>query len=318
MKTSRFVLTEEYVGLRVDKILPQAFPEHTRNYFHTLLAQGLVKVNGKIVKASGKLKVGDKLDVSFPDLETLDLKAKDIPLDIVYEDKNILVINKQAGLVVHPGTHGSHQEDSLVNAILHHCKDSLGGINGTLRPGIVHRLDKDTSGLMVVAKNDMAQQTLIDQFSKKEVEKIYFALVCGHLEPAKGTIDAPIGRSMQDRKKMAVIEGKASRDALTKYEVIKYLGKYTFVKVYLLTGRTHQIRVHFAAIGFPLVGDITYGREKINHQFDQHYGLKRQFLHAGYLSFKVPGKKKEEFESTLPSDLQQVLDALERETKAND
>jgi 23S rRNA pseudouridine1911/1915/1917 synthase len=227
------------------------------------------------------------------------------------------VINKPAGLVVHPGTHGSHSDDSLVNAILHHCMGTLGGIGGTLRPGIVHRLDKDTSGLLVVAKNDKAQQFLMEQFQKKEVVKIYYALVVGRLEPEKGTIDAPIGRSLHDRKKMAVMENKTSKEAVTKYEVVRYLGDYTYVKVYLLTGRTHQIRVHFAAIGFPLVGDQTYGRIKVNNRFQQHYGLMRQFLHAAYLSFKLPDEnnKKEEFTSTLPSDLQRVLDDLTKETK---
>ncbi len=325
MGVSRAIIGEQYSGLRVDKVLPQLFPEHTRNYFQNLLQSGAVILNGKPVKPSQKLNEGDKLEVRFPALKNLAIEARNIPLNIVYEDENVLVIDKPAGLVVHPGTHGSHSDDSLVNAILYHCKGTLGGIGGTLRPGIVHRLDKDTSGLLVVAKNDRAQQALMEQFQKKQVVKIYYALVAGHLEPAKGTIDAPIGRSMQDRKKMAVIQGKSSKDAVTKYEVVRYLGDYTYVKVYLMTGRTHQIRVHFAAIGYPLVGDATYGRTKLNHQFEVHYGLKRQFLHASYLSFMLPATgmalgstestKKGEFECPLPSDLQRVLDDLDRETK---
>lgn len=316
MENKRFIVSEEEAGQRLDKLLSLKFSQHSRNYFQKIAEEGAVFINKKSAKSNVKLKKGDAVEIHFPDLKELKIEAKDIPLDIVYEDKNILVINKPSGLVVHPGTHGSHSDDSLVNAILHHCKGTLGGIGGTLRPGIVHRLDKDTSGLLVVAKNDKAQRSLMDQFVKKEVEKIYYALVAGHLEPEKGTIEAPIGRSLQDRKKMAVMQGKTSKEALTKYEVLRYLGDYTYIKVFLLTGRTHQIRVHFAAIGFPLVGDPTYGRTKINHQFERHYGLSRQFLHAARLSFVLPGsQKKGEFESPLPSDLQRVLDDLTKETQ---
>ena len=322
MKNLSFYVNAVEAGQRLDKLLPQRFPEYSRNYFQKIGDQGAVFVNKKIAKINVKLKEQDFVDVHFPALKEILVEAKNIPLDILYEDRNILVINKPAGMVVHPGTHGSHSDDSLVNAILHYCKSpavkgQLEGISGTIRPGIVHRLDKDTSGLVVVAKNDKAQQFLMEQFLKREVVKVYYALVVGHLEPKKGSIDAPIGRSLQDRKKMAVVQGKTSRDALTKYEVIKYLGDYTYVRVFLMTGRTHQIRVHFAAIGFPLVGDFTYGRAKINHKFEKEYGLKRQFLHAGELAFVLPGgakglekTKKEEFVSTLPSDLQLVLDSL--------
>jgi len=313
MNISRSVISEHYAGLRIDKVLPKLFPDFTRTYFQKLLEEGLVVIDGKLAKASHKVKSGEALEIRFPTLKDLTVVAKDIPLDIVYEDRDVLVINKPAGLVVHPGTHGSHADDSLVNAILHHSGGSLGGIAGTLRPGIVHRLDKDTSGLLVVAKNDKSQRLLMEQFMKREVVKIYYALVLGHLEPKKGTIDAPIGRSLQDRKKMAVIEGKTSKEAVTRYEVLGYLGKYTFVKVFLLTGRTHQIRVHFAAIGHPLIGDRTYGREKVNNWFEEHFGLRRQFLHAGHLTFVLPGQhktKRSEFESQLPPDLQSVLDGL--------
>lgn len=322
MEKHRFTATDEDSGKRLDKLLSERFLEYSRNYFQNLLEKKQVLINGKPAKSNSKLKQGDKVDVRFPPLKELEIEAKDIPLNILYEDDNLLVIDKPAGLVVHPGTHGSHSEDSLVNAILHHCKGRLGGIGGTLRPGIVHRLDKDTSGLLVVAKNDKAQRVLMEQFQSKQVVKIYYALLAGRLEPQKGVIDAPIGRSLQDRKKMAVVEGKSSKEALTKYEVVRYLGDYTYVKVYLLTGRTHQIRVHFAAIGFPLVGDQTYGRAKVNHRFEQHYGLQRQFLHAAHLSFSMPSggrsavtTKKGEFESPLPSDLQRVLDDLDREIR---
>ncbi len=326
MKTSGITVEEQYAGVRLDKVLTHYFSEHTRSYFQHLLESGSVKVNGKSVKASYTVKSGDKVEVSFPTPKELLVEPKNIPLDIVYEDPNILVINKPAGLVVHPGTHGSHSDDSLVNAILYHCKTlkdtskgSLSGINGVVRPGIVHRLDKDTSGLLVVAKNDAAQQFMMEQFQEKTVQKVYYALVVGHLEPEQGTIDAPIGRSLHDRKKMAVVQGKTSKEAVTKYEVVRYYGDYSYVKVHLLTGRTHQIRVHFAAIGFPLVGDRTYGRAKTNHSFEKHYGLQRQFLHATELSFMIPPagrnkrSKKGEFESPLPLDLQRVLDGLSRE-----
>lgn len=323
MNIQRFTASEKESGQRIDKLLAARFPEYSRNYFQNILEKNAVLVNGKVAKSNAKLKEKDTVEVRFPPLTQLTVEARNIPLKIVYEDKNLLVIDKPAGMVVHPGTHGSHSEDSLVNAILHHCRGHLGGIGGTLRPGIVHRLDKDTSGLLVVAKNDRAQRLLTEQFQKKEVVKIYYALVAGRLEPRKGTIEAPIGRSLQDRKKMAVIEGKSSKEAFTRYEVVRYLGEYTYVKVFLLTGRTHQIRVHFAAIGFPLVGDPTYGRAKVNHLFERHYGLRRQFLHAAYLSFAMPAEmkkgssatKKGEFESPLPSDLQRVLDDLDREIK---
>ena len=329
MKKERFIVNDVEAGQRLAKLLPQRFPGHSRNYFQKIGLEDALLVNKKIVKSNVKLREKDVVEVNFPDAKELLIEARDIPLEIVFEDKNILVINKPAGLVVHPGTHGSHSDDSLVNAILHHCmgedgKSTLGGISGTVRPGIVHRLDKDTSGLLVVAKNDEAQQFLMNQFQKKTVGKIYYALVAGHLEPKKGQIDAPIGRSLQDRKKMAVSQGKTSKEALTKYEVVRYfggsLGDYTYVRVFLLTGRTHQIRVHFAAIGFPLVGDVTYGRSKINRKFEVQFGLKRQFLHAAKLAFEMPagskgparsgGTKKGEFESTLPSDLQKVLNEL--------
>lgn len=318
MLLNKVVLKFEELGkFRLDKFLVIKFPDRTRQYFQKIIKGGSVKINGKLAKASNILSVGDRLEIVFPKPKDLELKAKNIPLDVVYEDENILVINKPAGMVVHPGSGDSHLDDSLVNAVLFYCKDSLSGIGGVLRPGIVHRLDKDTSGLLIVAKNDFAHQFLAKQFKDHQVKKTYYALLLGKLEPRKGIINSPIGRNFVDRKKMAVRKGKDAREAVTEYEVIDYLGDCTFVKINLITGRTHQIRVHFSSIGFPLVGDPIYGRIKVNKYYDREYAAKRLFLHAGEISFLLPAKvgsknppKKVEFKVALPDDLQQVINAL--------
>lgn len=301
--------------MRLDKILVHQFPDKTRQYLQKMIKEGYVLVNGKKTKNSYQLEPQDKLKINFPLPRTIQLKEVSIPLDIVYEDSDILVINKPAGMVTHPGANGVHLEDSLVNALLFHCKDSLGGIGGVLRPGIVHRLDKDTSGLLVVAKNDRAQQDLSAQFKARTVEKTYYALVVDHITPQKGAIDAPLLRDRRDRKKMAVSADSKAKMAITKYKVLEYFGRgslvFSYLEINLVTGRTHQIRAHFSAIGFPLVGDAVYGRPKINHYFQQHFGLKRQFLHAGRLGFILPNtQKKVEFTAPLPDDLANVLKDL--------
>jgi 23S rRNA pseudouridine1911/1915/1917 synthase len=331
-----FSVGESDVGQRLDKVLAGRFDGKTRQYLQKIIKDGKVLVNGKTAKSSAQLRPGSTIEISFPEAKSLDLKAVDIPLDIVYEDLHVIVLNKPAGLVVHPGMYDSHAEDSLVNALLHHCKGKLPGISGTKRPGIVHRLDKDTSGLLVVAKDDMAMQSLTQQFKDRKVSKVYYALVAGRLEPAKGSIDAPIGRDSHDRKRMAVVNELQGRPALTRYQVLEYFVDSTLLEIHLVTGRTHQIRVHFAAIGHPLVGDPIYGRPKLNQQYREQYGLARLFLHAGQLSFLLPGdgspkkssskssvkksvktkvslQKKGEFVVPLPSDLQVVLDALKSE-----
>lgn len=268
-------------------------------------------VNGVVVKSSVKLKLEDVVQVRFPEVRELDLEAVNMDLDIVFEDDDIVVVNKPAGLVVHPGEGQAYVDDTLVNGLLYHCKGQLSEINGVLRPGIVHRLDKDTSGLMVVAKSDVAHRSLSQQFEKRQVEKVYKALLIGHLKPESGTIEAPIGRDPVYRKKMAVVDERRGKMAVSHYRVSEYFERYTLVKVQLVTGRTHQIRVHFASIGFPLCGDELYGKPKENRVLRDEYGLERQFLHAGYLSFTHPiTKKKVEFESHLPSDLQVVIDRL--------
>lgn len=310
-KKITFMAGEEDSGERLDKVLAVRYPAQSRQYFQLLLKDGRILVNEKPAKASVKLRSGDRVEVSFPPPQELDLKPLKMSLNIIYEDKNLIVLDKPAGLVVHPGEGATHREDSLVNALLHHCKGELSGINGVLRPGVVHRLDKDTSGLLVIAKNDHTHRHLVEQFQGREVEKMYYALLVGRLEPLKGSIEAPIGRDPANRKRMAVVSEKKGRMAITKYEVLDYVGDFTFVKVYLITGRTHQIRVHFASIGFPLAGDDLYGKPKINKLLREEHGLARQFLHAGGMAFVLPGaSKKRAFETPLPSDLQAVIDSL--------
>lgn len=307
-----FVADESDVGKRLDKALTDRYEDKSRQYVQSLLADGLVSVNGKKAKSSFRLKLGDVVELTFPAPVVLNLKPLALDLSIVYEDDDVVVVDKPAGLVVHPGEGGTHADDTLVNALLHHCKENLSGINGVLRPGIVHRLDKDTSGLVIVAKNDKAHQALAEQFHDRLIEKVYTALLVGHLEPQKASIDSPIGRDSKNRKKMAVVDEKYGKRALTRYTVVKYIGPYTLVKVALITGRTHQIRVHFSSIGFPLLGDDLYGKPKENKLLADVHGLKRQFLHAGFMALTLPGAtKKRTFESPLPNDLQSVLDSLE-------
>lgn len=307
-KIASFITEIEEEGQRLDKVLQTHFPDRSRSFLQVLIKDGLVMVSGKPAKSSQQLGPRQKVTVTFPEPKSLNLKPRDMNLDVIYEDKDLLVINKPAGLVVHPGVGDTHSEDSLVNAILHHCGKDLSGIGGVKRPGIVHRLDKDTSGLIVVAKNDNAHRSLTDQFKNREVSKAYIALLVGHLEPVKGTIEAPIGRDPANRKKMAVVRESEGKTAVTKYRVMEYLKDFTLVDISILTGRTHQIRVHFTSIGFPLVGDPMYGREKMNKYFDKEYGLTRVFLHAAKLSFIHPRtQKKEEFECPLPLDLESVI-----------
>jgi 23S rRNA pseudouridine1911/1915/1917 synthase len=295
---------------RLDTVLAAKFKDCSRQYFQKLIETGHISVNSKTVKASNKLKAGDKVEIRFPRPKEMELKPLNLKLDVIYEDKNILVINKPAGMVVHPGTGQSHSEDSLVNAILGHCKGSLSGIGGVMRPGIVHRLDKDTSGLLVVAKNDKAHHDLARQFKEHTIEKTYYALVIGHLTPEKGSIEAPIGRDPRDRKRMAVVSENKGKMAITRYKVIKYLDGYSYLEVNLITGRTHQIRVHFASIGHPLVGDPIYGRTGVNKKFIQDYDFSRLFLHAGVLKLQMLNKKNCTYKAELPPELKRLLENL--------
>jgi 23S rRNA pseudouridine1911/1915/1917 synthase len=282
---------------RLDKYLLPEFPDLSRARLQKFIEDGHIRLNDMVVKPGHPVKSGDMVSITLPQEEITAPLPQSIPLEIVYEDKDIVVINKSAGLTVHPAP--GHRENTLVNAILAKYPD-MASFNGSERPGIVHRLDKDTSGLMVIARNKKAQDDLIKQFKRHEVNKGYITLVKGKLEPEHGVIDAPIGRHPVHRQRMAVVKG--GRDAKTDYKVIKYIGSYTLLEVILQTGRTHQIRVHLAAIGFPVVGDNVYG---VKSPY-----LKRQFLHAYKLGFNLPSNGDyREFNAELPDDLQSALDS---------
>ncbi len=282
-------------GLRLDKYVGDKCSELSRTRAQKLIAGGHITVNDRVAKVGLKLNVGDRVDIIIPPTAPTSLSPEAIPLDIIYEDDDLLVVDKPAGLAVHPAP--GHPSHTLVNAVLSHLP-SLAETSNSLRPGIVHRLDKDASGIMVVAKNNAAQLNLINQFKARSVVKAYLVLVKGRLTPENGIIEAPIGRDPRNRKRMAVVaEG---RDARTQYHVIKYMGNYTLLEVRTETGRTHQIRVHLLAIGYPVVGDATYG-VKSDH-------LSRQFLHACRLGFHLPSTGEYvEFTSELPPDLAQAL-----------
>jgi len=280
---------------RLDKYVSQKCSEFSRTYIQKLISDGHITVNDHTAKVGLKLNIGDRVNIIIPPATPSPLSPEAIPLNIIYEDDDLLVVDKPAGLAIHPAP--GHPSHTLVNAILSHLP-SLAETSDSLRPGIVHRLDKDASGIMVVAKNNTAQLNLIDQFKTRSVVKAYLVLVKGHLTPENGIIEAPIGRDPRNRKRMAVVaEG---REARTRYHVIKYIGNYTLLEVRTETGRTHQIRVHLLAIGYPVVGDATYG---VKSAF-----LSRQFLHACRLGFHLPSTGEYvEFTSDLPSDLAQAL-----------
>ncbi len=312
-KKTTIIVSDTTLLERIDKFLAKELSEITREYIQKLVKDQAIVVNNKKTKASYVLRPGDIIDVSIPEAKKMELEAKNIPLDIIYEDKNIIVLNKAPGVVVHPAG-SKYRENSLVNALLFHCEKSLSGISGVLRPGIVHRLDKDTSGLLVVAKNDAAHKYLMQQFKARTIQKIYIALVLGKLESKKGIINAPIGRHHKDRKKMGITY-KEGREAVTKYEVIDDFKECSLVKIKLLTGRTHQIRVHFSSIGHPLVGDTLYGNIKANDAFAKKYGLQRIFLHSLELGLSIPGERNKKiklFSTDLPKDLKVPLEKLQK------
>lgn len=285
---------------RLDKVCSEIFSDYSRSQIKQLLDGGNITVNGKTEKAKYKVKSGDVIRLEEPETKTLELRPENIPLDIVYEDDDVIVINKPQGMVVHPAP--GHDEHTLVNALLYHCP--LSTINGTFRPGIVHRIDKDTSGLLMVAKNDKAHRSLTKQLKDKTNIREYVALVHGRIAEDEGTINAPIGRSLKDRKKQAVV--KDGRNAVTHFEVLKRYRDYTFVKCILETGRTHQIRVHMKYIGHPLVGDPLYGPKKTIKG-------NGQFLHAGKLGFVHPTTGKLLiFEAPLPKIFQECLEKLDK------
>ena len=300
------IVSSDEAGTRLDAILARAFPDLSRSFVQRLVELGQVTLDGRTAKASAKPRAGQTISLVVPPPTPSELLPRELPLAIIYEDADVLVIDKPAGLVVHPAP--GHADDTLANALRHRYPDLA--IGGELRPGIVHRLDKDTSGLLVIAKSDRAMADLVGQMKARTMLKEYVALVHGDPSRRAGStgdawtvIDAPIGRHPRDRQRMAVVTG--GREARTHFAVESRLGRYTLVRARLETGRTHQIRVHLASIGHPLVGDATYapGRETL--------GLDRQFLHAARLGFRLPGDGREVvFESPLPADLQRVLDRL--------
>ena len=285
--------------IRIDKFIADNADDISRSYAQKLISDCLVTVNGKAVKSNYKTKSGDIIEISVPDPVKLDVKAEDIELDIVYEDDCMLVVNKPQGMVVHPAA--GNYTNTLVNALLNHCGDSLSEINGVIRPGIVHRIDKDTSGLLMVAKNNDAHISLSEQIKEHSLTRKYIAIVHGNIKEDSGTIDKPIGRNPNDRKKMCITD-KNSRNAVTHFKVLERFGTYTFLELKLETGRTHQIRVHMASIGHPVLGDKTYGVKK------EKYNLTGQLLHAKVVGFIHPKTGEYmEFETEIPERFQVFL-----------
>ena len=291
-------------GERLDAFLARSVPDLSRSAAQKLIEEGLVTRNGKPGKKNDKLNVGDAVSYEIPEPKAVDIAPKEMPLDIVYEDDDLLVINKPKGLVVHPAA--GHSDDTLVNGLLYALGDDLSGINGELRPGIVHRIDKDTSGLLAVAKNDLAHTVLASQLKDHSMARTYEAIVCGVMKEDSGTVDAPIGRHPSDRKKMCVTQ-RNSKPAVTHWEDIRRYRGYTHIRCQLETGRTHQIRVHMAYIGHPILGDTVYGRKK------PELGQSSQCLHAGVLCFAHPrdGHPVMVF-AELPQYFKDVLEKLEK------
>ncbi|HIR50954.1 MAG TPA: RluA family pseudouridine synthase [Candidatus Avoscillospira avicola] len=297
------ILTADRSGERADAALARLSGTLTRSAAQRLLEAGQVTSRGRVLKKNDRLEAGEPLEVELPAPQPLALTAEDIPLDIVYEDGDLIVLNKPKGLVVHPAA--GHWSGTLVNALLHHCRDSLSGINGALRPGIVHRIDKDTSGLLVVAKNDFAHQSLAAQLQDHSLARVYVCLVTGGMRADSGTVDAPIGRHPTDRKRMAVVAD--GRSAVTHWQVLERFSGYTLLECRLETGRTHQIRVHMAHIGHPIVGDLVYGRKK------PELGQDTQCLHARAITFRHPRSGET---VTLTCPLPPYLEALLRRLRA--
>ena len=298
------ILFPDTAGERLDAYLARSVPELSRSGAQKLLEEGNVSLNGKKAKKNDRLNPGDEISVEIPEPKKVDIAPKEIPLEIVYEDEDVLVINKPKGLVVHPAA--GHQEDTLVNGLLFAKAGELSGINGELRPGIVHRIDKDTSGLLAVAKNDLAHTVLASQLKDHSMARTYEAIVCGNLKEDGGTVDAPIGRHPTDRKKMCVT-ARNSKAAVTHWEVVTRYRGYTHIRCRLETGRTHQIRVHMEHIGHPILGDTVYGRKK------PELGQDSQCLHAGTLCFAHPRDGHLVIvHADLPEYFQQVLQKLNK------
>ena len=302
MENLEFIVSEAQNGLRFDKLCVEILPDLSRTRIQDLIANGFITINDLEVKANTKVKTNDIISAEWPEDEELKVEAEEMDLDVLYEDKDLIVINKPKGMVVHPGA--GNPNHTLVNGLLAHCKD-LSGINGVLRPGIVHRIDKDTSGCLVVAKNDLAHQNLSEQLAKRTLKRTYIALVHGVIQHNVGTIEAPIGRDKSDRQKMTVTSMNA-RPALTHFKVMKRYEAYTLVECQLDTGRTHQIRVHFQYINYPIVGDPKYSIKKTLE-------TQGQCLHAQRIEFIHPRTQEiMQFEAEMPEVFKQVLEELDK------
>ena len=294
---------ESQAGIRIDKFLSVEFPEMSRSYIQKLIKEEQITVNGKVIKANYKVAEEDLVVMNEPELKEPDILAEDIPLDILYEDSDLLIVNKPKGMVVHPSA--GHYTGTLVNALMYYCKDDLSGINGVMRPGIVHRIDMDTTGSLLVCKNDFAHQHLAEQLKVHSIRRVYHAIVHGVLKEDEGTIDAPIGRHPIERKKMA-INHKNGKEAVTHFKVLKRFKNYTYIQCQLETGRTHQIRVHMSSIKHPLVGDVVYGPAKCP------FKLQGQTLHAKILGIEHPRTGEYiEADAPLPEYFESLLKKLE-------
>lgn len=299
-----FIVKKDEENNRIDLYLSKKKEEISRVTIQRLISEEKILVNGKKTKSSYKVQENDKITLEEEEPKEISLKAQDIPLEVIYEDNDIIVVNKPKGIVVHPAN--GNPDGTLVNAVMAICKDSLSGIGGEIRPGIVHRLDKDTSGIIIVAKNDKAHINLSEQIKNHEVQKTYIALVRGIVKENNATINMPIGRSTKDRKKMAVT--KNGKEAITHFKVLERYNNYTLLEVKIETGRTHQIRVHLSHIGYPIVGDTTYSNGK------NEWGIQGQCLHAKSLKFKHPITREEMFlEAEIPEYFQELLRKLEKE-----
>ena len=299
----RYFNIESDDGARIDRFLSEEMPDMSRSRLQKLIKDGDILVNDKPVKANYRLSFDDRIEVTIPELKEPEIVAEDIPLDILYEDEDILIVNKPKGMVVHPAP--GHYSGTLVNALMFHCKDSLSGINGVMRPGIVHRIDMNTTGSLIVCKNDAAHQSLADQLKVHSIKRVYEAIVHGNLKDDEGTINAPIGRHPIDRKKMST-HCKNGRNAITHYKVLKRLGNYTYVSCELETGRTHQIRVHMASIGHPILGDDVYGPARCPVK-----NLVGQTLHAKTLGIIHPRTQEYlEVNAPLPNYFENLLKTL--------
>ena len=301
----KIIVQNNEKGVRLDSYITKKLNDLSRANIQRLIEDGNILVNSAKQKISYKVNSGDKIEITIPEPKKIDLKPQDIKVEIVYEDNDIIVVNKPKGLVVHPAV--GNPDGTLVNAIMNICKDSLSGIGGEVRPGIVHSLDKDTTGLLIVAKNDKAHINLSEQIKNREVKKIYIALVRGNIPENEATINMPIGRSTKDRKKMAVV--KNGKEAVTHFKVIDRFKNYTLLEIKIDTGRTHQIRVHMAEIGYPVVGDMVYSNGK------NEFGVEGQMLHAKSLDFKHPiTGKNMHLEAELPKYFKDIIDKLKQES----